>query len=108
MRRFYESWNNLEPNSVVLTTELQNNDSEEKSIRRLSLTNDENFPITAFLNISFTHHIAIIRNVKTLEERKYDYYCLVKLTSSFFGGHYIIYADMARSVNIRHIHCLYN
>lgn len=71
MRRFYESWNNLEPNSVVKTTELQNNDSEEKSIRRLSLTNDENFPITAFLNISFTHHIAIIRNVKTLEERKY-------------------------------------
>ena len=129
MRRFYEAWDNIEPNSVVdttkltqrieragdansvvATTELQSNDSEDGAIRRLSLTNDEDFPITAFLNISFTHHIAIIRNVKTLEERKYDYYCPVKLTSSFFGGHYIIYADMARSVNIRksNIHYLYN
>lgn len=90
MRRFYEAWDNIEPNSVVdttkltqrieragdansvvATTELQSNDSEDGAIRRLSLTNDEDFPITAFLNISFTHHIAIIRNAKTLEERKY-------------------------------------
>lgn len=48
-------------NSVVETTELQKADSEQDSVRQLQLTNDESFPITAFLNISFTHHVAIVR-----------------------------------------------
>ena len=40
-------------NSVVETTDLQKPDSEGDSIRQLRLTNDDSFPITAFLNISF-------------------------------------------------------
>lgn len=90
MRRFYEVWENLEPNSVVRTTELgrddlkkdadnsvvrttelQMNENQEEDIRQLQLTGYEDFPVTAFLNISFTHHIAIIRKAETLEERKY-------------------------------------
>lgn len=71
MRRFYEAWKDIEVNSVVQTTELQQPDTELDAIKQLHLTNDEDFPITAFLNISFTHHIAIIRYAKTYDERKY-------------------------------------
>ncbi len=58
MRIFYEAWKSLEPNSSVETDELQ-------------LTNYDDFPITAFLNIGFTHHTAILSGVKTMEERKF-------------------------------------
>ncbi|MBR5957638.1 MAG: DUF1016 family protein [Salinivirgaceae bacterium] len=82
MRRFYESWKDIEVNSVVgttelqeksvvETTELQSTDSQTKSVQKLRLTSDESFPITAFLNISFTHHVAIFRYAKEYEERKY-------------------------------------
>lgn len=71
MRRFYEAWKDLEINSVVKTTELQPSDYKEDEVHRLRLTNDDEFPLTAFLNISFTHHVAIFRYAKTYEERKY-------------------------------------
>ena len=90
MRRFYEAWKDIETNSVVGTTEitdfnnspssansvvettdLQKADSEADSIRQLQLTSDDSFPITAFLNISFTHHVAIFRYAKEYDERKY-------------------------------------
>ena len=90
MRRFYETWKDIETisvvgtteitnfntqghsaNSVVRTTDLQKADSEADSIRQLRLTSDESFPITAFLNISFTHHVAIFRYAKEYDERKY-------------------------------------
>ena len=90
MRRFYETWKDIETNSVVGTTEitnfntqersansvvettdLQKVDSEADSIRQLRLTSDDSFPITAFLNISFTHHVAIFRYAKEYDERKY-------------------------------------
>lgn len=90
MRRFYEAWDNLEPNSVVPTTELQqvndlysvpfsvvpttelqNDESETDTIHKLRFTSYEEFPVTAFLNISFTHHITILRRVEDVEERKY-------------------------------------
>lgn len=90
MRRFYEAWKDIETNSVVRTTEihqattpqlsinsvvkateLQKDDSEQDSVRQLQLTSDESFPITAFLNISFTHHVAIFRCANTYDERKY-------------------------------------
>lgn len=90
MRRFYEAWKDIETNSVVGTTEmsqvalqklssnsvvettdLQTVDSEADSVRQLRLTSDDSFPITAFLNISFTHHVAIFRYAKTYDERKY-------------------------------------
>ena len=55
------NFNNSEQtaNSVVETTDLQKADSEADSIRQLQLTSDDSFPITAFLNISFTHHVAM-------------------------------------------------
>ena len=58
-------------NSVVETTELQSADSELEAIRQLQLTNDADFPITAFLNISFTHHVTIFRYTKDYDERKF-------------------------------------
>ena len=60
------NFNNSEQtaNSVVETTDLQKADSEADSIRQLQLTSDDSFPITAFLNISFTHHVAIFRYIQ--------------------------------------------
>lgn len=90
MRRFYEAWKELEVNSVVESTEtaevdalslpnnsvvpsteLKSDDSHTEPIRQLQLTNDETFPVTAFLNISFSHHVAIFRYAEQYEERKY-------------------------------------
>lgn len=88
MRRFYEAWKDIEVNSVVATTEIAEGvqhqqlansvvvttelqPRETETIHQLQLTNDEDFPVTAFLNISFTHHVTIFRNVKNYEERKY-------------------------------------
>lgn len=92
MRRFYEAWKELEVNSVAATTEITDGDSlslpnnsvdgttelqpvESQSnvdpIHQLRLTHDDEFPITAFLNISFSHHVAIFRYAEQYEERKY-------------------------------------
>lgn len=90
MRRFYEAWKDIETNSVVGTTEipqttvpqmpansvdastdLQKTGSETDSVHQLQLTSDDTFPITAFLNISFSHHVAIFRYAETYDERKY-------------------------------------
>ena len=77
MRRFYEAWQTIEAKSVVQTTEksvVQATDLQEppqKTVRQLRLTNDEEFPVTAFLNISFTHHVAIFRYAKGYDERKF-------------------------------------
>ena len=90
MRRFFEAWKDLERNSADTTTEIAENsglqpptnsvdtttelrliESEAKSIRQLQLTHDETFPVTAFLNISFSHHVAILRYAEQYEERKY-------------------------------------
>ena len=71
MRRFYETWKDLEINSVDETTELNTAQSDSESIRQLRLTNDDEFPITAFLNISFSHHVAIFRYAEHYDERKY-------------------------------------
>lgn len=90
MRRFYEAWENLEPNSVVgttemekqaldgsvtnsvvETTELQSPANQDDEVHQLQLTGYDDFPVTAFLNISFTHHITILRKAETLDERKY-------------------------------------
>ena len=93
MRIFYEEWRMLEncnssvqtdefteinnkssvrtdemvQNSAVQTAELQSEDE----IRQLQLTNLPDFPVVAFLNISFTHHTAILSHVKSYEERKF-------------------------------------
>ncbi|MCQ2190705.1 MAG: PDDEXK nuclease domain-containing protein [Paludibacteraceae bacterium] len=88
MRTFYEEWKYLESNSLISISEnmqdernkdnsliriseLQNNESTLEEISPLQLTGYEDFPLTAFLNISFSHHSAILRRVKSLDERKY-------------------------------------
>ena len=92
MRRFYEAWKDIETNSVVASTEilqsavpqipensvdasteLQKTGSESDSVRQLQLTSDDSFPITALLNISFSHHVAIFRYAETYDERKYRF-----------------------------------
>ena len=51
----------IESNSFVGTNELQT----------IQFKIDANFPITAFMNIGFTHHYAIISKVKDVEQRKF-------------------------------------
>lgn len=81
MRAFYEAWNTIEQhspvatgdstsNSAVATAELtENADNEDDTIRQLQLTNLANFPIVAFLSISFTHHSIILTKAKEWDER---------------------------------------
>ena len=92
MRTFYEEWQILEsPNLAVLTAKLENDkqnslvetnkDSNlavptaeiqgKDEIRQLQLTISPDFPIVAFFSLSFTHHTAILSNVKSYEERKF-------------------------------------
>lgn len=92
MRTFYEEWQSLEnPNLAVRTAKLEDetqnsfvetnnktnlavptaNMQSKDEIRLLQLTISSDFPIAAFFCISFTHHIAILTNVKSYEERKF-------------------------------------
>lgn len=88
MRSFYEEWKQLSDNSLVATSEISNEQpnslvatSEMANEQRNSFVTKElpivqfkigaDFPISAFLNIGFTHHYAIISKVKDIEERKF-------------------------------------
>ena len=71
MRTFYEEWKDLEDNSPVATGELQLSDNESSTIHQLRLTKYTDFPITSFLSIGFTHHMAVLTGVKTIDERKF-------------------------------------
>jgi len=74
MRVFYEEWKMLEmDNSSVQTDELTGNgdNSSVQTIHSLQRINLPDFPVVAFLSISFTHHTAILTNVKTYDERKF-------------------------------------
>ena len=88
MRTFYEEWSMLERNSAIAIAELAeetataiaeknyNTDSDSNTIRQLQLSNLPDFPLAEFLSISFTHHIRILENAKTLDERMfYIRYC---------------------------------
>ena len=82
MRTFFEEWHMIEQyNSAVTTAEITKINTSDNSavvtadfkddaeIRQLQLANLPNFPLREFLSISFTHHIAILTNAKTYEER---------------------------------------
>lgn len=78
MRTFYEEWQELEVKSVIGMTEKGTEDHDNTNsvigmteIEPLHLSGYEEFPLTAFLNISFTHHSVILRHAKSLDERKY-------------------------------------
>ena len=77
MRTFYEEWKQLEQsNLAVSTAELQSNLAvptaklqNADSIQTLQLVQLPDFPVAAFLGISFTHHVTILTQAKTYEER---------------------------------------
>ena len=75
MRTFYEEWRILSDNSFVETNKLvnveQNSFVGTNELPTVQFRIDANFPITAFMNIGFTHHYAIISKVKDVEQRKF-------------------------------------
>lgn len=93
MRVFYEEWKILEsdnlsvrtdefaennPISSVRTDEIGSNLTDSNAgltskneICLLQRINLPDFPVVAFLSISFTHHTAILTNAKTYEQRKF-------------------------------------
>ena len=75
MRTFYEEWQILSDNSFVETNKLTNTENnsfvETNKVTNLQFKIDANFPISAFLNIGFTHHYAILTKVKDTEQRKF-------------------------------------
>lgn len=75
MRTFYEEWHMLTANSFVGTNELVSNDNNSlvgtNELPTLQFKIDADFPISAFMNIGFTHHYAIISKIKDIEQRKF-------------------------------------
>ena len=75
MRTFYEEWQMLSDNSFVETNKLVEIESNSfvgtNELPIVQFKIDANFPITAFMNIGFTHHYAIISKVKDVEQRKF-------------------------------------
>ena len=73
MRTFYEEWQMLSDNSFVETNKLVDIESNSfvgtNELPTVQFKIDANFPITAFMNIGFTHHYAIISKVKDVEQR---------------------------------------
>lgn len=91
MRIFYEEWSLLDCNSSVATDEfgstrteptckssVATDDSGCHEIKLLRLACPQDFPAEEFFNIGFTHHTAILSQVKTLEER----YFYIKLCAA--------------------------
>lgn len=75
MRTFYEEWQMLSDNSFVETNKLVDIESNSfvgtNELPTVQFRIDADFPITAFMNIGFTHHYAIISKVKDSEQRKF-------------------------------------
>lgn len=90
MRIFYEEWSALDNNSSVVTDESDNKsivitdclitDPSTAKICQSELTNFNDFPLEEFFKISFTHHIAILSQIKAIEER----YFYIRLCSREF------------------------
>lgn len=81
MRTFYEEWQSLDSKSAVVTADLPEEgcteDDSSAEIRQLQLPNFKDFPVEEFFKIGFTHHIAILSQVKSIEER----YFYIKLSA---------------------------
>lgn len=75
MRTFYEEWRLLSDDSFVETNKLPNDDSnsfvETNKLPSVQFTIASDFPISAFMNIGFSHHYAILSKVKDVEQRKF-------------------------------------
>ena len=107
MRLFYEEWKQLSDNSLVATSEMAN--EQRNSFVTKELTNslvatselpivqfkiEADFPISAFLNIGFTHHYAIISKVKDVEERKFYIQYAAETKASVENLEQIIKSDL--------------
>ena len=74
MRMFYEQWKQLDSsNSADSSAELANviDNSFVSTNKSLSIqfSIDADFPIAAFMSIGFSHHVSILSQAKTYEER---------------------------------------
>ena len=86
MRKFYEKWIMLDPNSALASAELlesksaltsvdlQNGDYQIDIDLPMVIPSTQGFPVEAFFSVPFTHHIRILQGAATLEERFY-YMC---------------------------------
>lgn len=98
MRLFYEEWKQLSANSLVATSEISNEQpnslvaTSELPIVQFKIEAD--FPISAFLNIGFTHHYAIISKVKDIEERKFYIQLAAETKASVENLEKIIISDL--------------
>lgn len=93
MRIFYEEWQMLDINSLDSTDEMQllkkktsdetddiDNGENVKCFGELKLPKFKDFPVEEFFKIGFSHHTAILSQVKTIEER----YFYIKLCANEF------------------------
>ena len=75
MRTFFEEWQMLSDNSFVETNKFTITEGNSfvgtNELPSVRFKIDASFPITAFMNIGFTHHYAIISKVKDMEQRKF-------------------------------------
>lgn len=88
MRKFYENWIILDPNSAIAIAELQNTGNKQIANSAIAIAelNDEqgidiyhtmqipdmkDFPVEDFFRLPFTHHVRIIEGCKELAERYY-------------------------------------
>ena len=87
MRIFYEQWKGIEqPISADVTAKLNSNSADATAeianytdnlfvttskLPEVHFAIEADFPISAFMNIGFSHHIAILSHTKTYEERKF-------------------------------------
>ena len=78
MRQFYEAWQPylktnddffLENKSIAAATDLEQTDDVALTILEKRLQAAAAFPMDAFLEISFTHHMEILHKTKELDER---------------------------------------
>lgn len=87
MRIFYEQWKGIEQPILADVTAKLNSNSADATAEIANYTDslfvttsklpevhfaiEADFPISAFMNIGFSHHIAILSHAKTYEERKF-------------------------------------
>lgn len=78
MRKFYEKWIILDPNSTLVSADLKSRDYLIDINQPMVIPNTQGFPIEAFFSVPFTHHIRILQGTATMEERFYYMYRCVE------------------------------
>ena len=79
MRKFYENWLMLDPDSLVTNNEIKLTitiaELQSASIidiyQSIKVPDTKDFPIEDFFRTPFTHHVRIIEGVKELSARYY-------------------------------------